>query len=205
MPKESPITIHDILRATRTRTNLSVACGVDLLDAKEEYIVQQCCCTAVRGHGLSKTIADAFPNADPYALRTPVSKNVNLAIEEHRPRPGTILVMPGGSETVTGGPRIICAFGQFAMGKPGAYYSRLGVLDTHAAREGYFRSCLKEIAQLSPSSLAFPYKIGCGLAGGNWKRYFYMLLEYADAHPETMVMIYRIDMPPDLDVHDAKT
>ena len=41
----------------------------NILDAKEEYILQQCCCTAIRPHGLSETIAIVWKDANIYALR----------------------------------------------------------------------------------------------------------------------------------------
>ena len=40
-----------------------------------------------------------------------------------------------------------------------------------------------------PSSTAFPYKIGCGLAGGKWSKYEAMIEAFAEANPDVEVTI----------------
>lgn len=73
----------------------------DICKATEEYIVQQCCCTAVRHHGLSQTLEQAFPGTCPYYKRRAIPGR-NLAVPEDRPTPGTIMIIG----------RIINLFGQ---------------------------------------------------------------------------------------------
>lgn len=41
----------------------------NIIYAKEQYILQQCNCLTIRGHGLSDTLARAFPYADIYSNR----------------------------------------------------------------------------------------------------------------------------------------
>lgn len=80
----------------------------DIVKSKDQYILQQCNCLTVRGHGLSETLARAFPYADIYSERRPQG-NRNLAIEDDRAKPGTVSICmdPQGNN-----PGIICLFGQ---------------------------------------------------------------------------------------------
>lgn len=155
----------------------------DLLDATEDYIVQQCNCLSVRPHGLSDTIAKKWKHANPYALRRAVQGR-NLAVASDRAVPGTIQVLG----------RIICAFGQVAMGKPGDYDS-CGTPDTAAHRLAYFKACLDQTAQLKPKSLALPFMIGCGLAGGKWSDYEAALRAFAKDHPDIDLVVYKLARP----------
>jgi O-acetyl-ADP-ribose deacetylase (regulator of RNase III) len=153
----------------------------NLLDAGEDYIVQQCNCLSSTCHGLSRYIADRLPHADVYA-KLPPSERV----------PGTIAVM--GDRQNEERP-VVCAFSQFGMGKPGSYNNvafRLGE-DSYRSRHDWFRSCLSHIGKdLRPRSVAFPFKIGCGLAGGDWEKdYLPMLKEFDKDNPDTDVVIYR--------------
>jgi hypothetical protein len=50
---------------------------------------------------------------------------------------------------------------------------------------------LEAVAGLGAKSLAFPYGIGCGLAGGDWKVYETMLRDWAAAHPLINVVLYQ--------------
>ena len=155
----------------------------NILDAKEEYILQQCCCTAVRPHGLSETISLFWKDANIYSLRRGIGKR-NLAVMEDRPEPGTIQVI--------GKRKIICAFAQVAMGKPGIYDS-CGKPDSQENRYNYFIECLNKITELNPNSIAVPYKIGCGLAGGNWDTYYNALNTWANENPNINIVIYKLN------------
>lgn len=144
----------------------------DLLDAKEQYIVQQCNCYTVRGHGLSKTIADRYgPPADPYTSRRPMGTR-NLAIPEDRDKPGTVRILAD---------RVVCLFAQLCPGKPHRFASYPNYqMDTTVQRVRWFKQCLEELERLGPTSLAFPWTIGCGLAGGNWFTYRAMIEDFAE-------------------------
>jgi hypothetical protein len=67
--------------------------------------------------------------------------------------------------------------------------------DSASAREGWFRRCLELIGELPPpqrpTSLAFPYEIGCGLAGGEWARFDAMISAFAASNPDIRVIIAR--------------
>lgn len=160
--------------------------SANLLSATEEYICQQTCCTALRPHGLSEVLRIAF-GACPYSERRRFKGN--WAILEDRPRPGTVTVYVTESKT-----KIACLFAQYTHGKPGAYKDPLetGILDSHADRVVYFRQCLTELSKLNPTSVAFPYKIGCGLAGGDWSVYEKILQEWSSENPSILIKIYKL-------------
>lgn len=153
----------------------------DILNATEDYIVQQCCCTAVKPAGLSKAIADKF-NVNPYINRRPMKKGGNTAIEEDRATPGSCIIL--------GERKIACLFGQYAQGKPGANEVADGAKD----RRVYFSAAFMDLlTQIPPdASLAIPYKIGCGLAGGNWDLYERLINKIAVANPTLTITIYQL-------------
>lgn len=156
----------------------------NLLDATEQYIAQQCNCYTVRGHGLSATIAKHFgPSGDPYATRKAQGRR-NLAIPEDRDVPGTIRVL---------NERIICMFAQLCPGKPGKFTSYpKWDSDTAKQREKWFEECLGAIEEICPTSVAFPWTIGCGLAGGDWATYKQMIEEFAE-RTGILCTLYKID------------
>ena len=103
-------------------------------------------------------------------------------------------------------PVVACLFAQYEMGKPGAYHKgdtkneaknegeeSKSYKDDSENRLGWFKKCLMELLQQIPSVcsrlkksaedtlvVAFPYKVGCGLAGGDWKLYKQALETYSE-------------------------
>ncbi len=162
----------------------------DLLEADVDYIVQQNCCTAVKAAGLSKAIATKWPQVNPYKERK-AYKN-NWAVAEDRPEPGSILVYEFENENLKG---VVCAFAQVSHSKPGVYNDPLGFVKEDSAkdRQRYFKECLDAIVELKPKSVGFPYKIGCGLAGGSWSVYEKILQSWSQENPSISVLVYQIE------------
>lgn len=154
----------------------------NLLEATEEYIVQQNCCTAIRAQGLSAAIAAKWPECNPYSSRKPFAPRLNWAADPDRDTPGTIRILGG---------RVICAFAQYKHGS-GKDPSSIVYPDDKESRCVYFQQCLEKIAELAPKSLAFPYGIGCGLAGGNWSVYSAMINDFAQKYPNISIVLYRL-------------
>ena len=177
----------------------------DLLNAETEYIVQQNCCTSTKTSGLSEAIAKKFPGANIYEDRR--TYKGNWAVLEDRPEPGTIFLYE--FEKVKEGEKkgIICAFAQYTHGKPGMLqdpYTKVegtsgsfpvgaDVKDSAKDRQGYFQSCLEQILLLKPKSVGFPYKIGCGLAGGSWGVYEKMIRDWSSKNPKIDVVVYQLE------------
>ncbi len=152
------------LPLTFESSNLVNYHNTDMLSSSAEALAQQCNCTSKRPMGLSTSIFQAFPLANIYRGRTKDST------------PGTIVV----SST---NPRIINILAQYHPGKPRGD-------DTAQQRLLWFRQALQELGRYHFASVAFPGKIGCGLAGGDWNRYHEELANFARTHPETVVAIY---------------
>lgn len=114
----------------------------------------------------------------------------NTARLEDRGTPGTALIL-GSAPTEK---PIACLLGQVAMGKPGVYES-FGLPDSKKDRVAYFQAALQDLATKIPASasLAFPYKIGCGLAGGDWPTYTGILESWVQQNPGFKVVLYKLE------------
>ena len=156
--------------------NISAVDG-DLLDSTEQYICQQCNCLTTRTFGLSAAIAKKYPYANIYRGR----KQPDI--------PGTIKIVGNGHDQRY----IICMLAQYNKSKP----NPLGKHDSFVDRQRWFRACLDRIGLLDRKdhalqSIAFPFEIGCGLAGGDWEAYRAMLFQFARQHPSVKIVIYRL-------------
>ena len=66
----------------------------------------------------------------------------------------------------------------FAQHYPGR--SQFYLKDGRDQREEAFKACLHEISAIEDmNSIAFPWMIGCGLAGGNWDNYQSRIEEFS--------------------------
>ena len=74
---------------------------------------------------------------------------------------------------------------------PGGYKGINGV-DLYSHRVRWFKKCLDQIAEIPDiKSVYFPYKIGCGLAKGNWKDYLKMLNDFAKKADKINVFVVK--------------
>ena len=113
----------------------------NILLSKENYIAHQCNCVTNKPKGLSEQIFKKYPYSNTYKNR------------EIHSIPGTIDICQN----------IINMYAQ--------YYPSIGKYknDTNNMRIQWFKDCLekiKDISDIQNKSIAMPYKIGCGLAGG---------------------------------------
>lgn len=161
----------------------------DLLLVDADYIVHQCNCLTVRSHGLAKTIAERRPYADIYAERTPMGRR-NCAVPEQRGKPGSIAVRKD----------VVCLLAQWRPGRVQApYWQRYPEsqpVESRQQRLKWFRQCLQQLSQYLESqtaTVAFPYKIGCGLAGGNWTLYKNAIDGFAAANKNLQVLIVKYE------------
>lgn len=178
--------------------NITIVNG-NILDAKEDYILQQNCCTALRACGLSAAIAERY-GVNPYKDRKPASPRLNWARLEDRPIQGTIYVSG----------RIICMYAQYRHGQAQRNVERIvernvqrketctdpcntTISDTPSMRIVYFVKCLEQISHIENiTSVAIPYGIGCGLAGGHWETYEKYIRSWAAKHPTIKVVLYKL-------------
>jgi uracil-DNA glycosylase len=147
--------------------NLTVVKG-DILTSSRQIIAQQCNCTSKTYAGLSKSIVDTFPHA-------------NFYNRDFDSKPGTIKLVGKKSQRY-----IVAMFAQLRPGKPKQD-------DTAEMRIEWFKSCLGKIAKIKGiKSIAFPYGIGCGLAGGDWQTYCKILVDWAKCHDNIQIDIVKI-------------
>lgn len=150
----------------------------DLLEAKEKYICHQTNTISTNSAaGIARAIFDKYPYADCYLSRTEQDK------------PGTIDIKGDGKENRL----IINLMGQVYPG--GIRYPKSS-LDGLAARRKYFYSCLLRLAKVPDlESVAFPWRVGCGLGGGDWEGYYLGTIrnfsEYINEKQNAKVFIYR--------------
>jgi hypothetical protein len=179
----------------------------DILDVTEGIIVQQCNCVCIRPHGLSKAIADKWPWADPYSGRKQMGKR-NMAAFESWDTPGTW--MGHGSFATDCKLTVVDLFAQLDFGvamdhpkyeKPPAWRQNRYRLcaakfknqpDTMANRLGWFYKALDRLCMSllkETDTVYFPYKIGCGLAGGHWPDYHTVIKALQQTCPAQFVIL----------------
>jgi len=150
----------------------------DLFDSKEKYLLHQTNCVTNRAAHLSKDVFERYPYADIYTHRTEPSV------------PGTIEIRGDGQEKRF----VINLLGQYYPGKPKYPDSKL---DGALAREKYFHKCLLKVAKIENlESIALPWRIACGAAGGNWSHYLGTINNFAQYIYSTQgakTIIYRKD------------
>jgi O-acetyl-ADP-ribose deacetylase (regulator of RNase III) len=141
----------------------------DLLKSDADFIAHQCNCVTTQSKGLSSLIFSQFPSADIYATRTKPDKL------------GTIIVCGNGQDNRY----VINMLAQYYPGKP--RYGR----DSAERRLAAFQQCLSHIAQIpsiAGKSVAFPFGIGCGLAGGDWEKYEKVLSDWSCSVKDTITV-----------------
>ncbi len=170
---------------SKNDSNFTILFNTDLLEmsSKEaQVIAQQCNCTSKKSRGLAEDIIEKYPYADFYSKR-----KINSI-------PGTFRAK-GPKEN---GRTVIAMFAQFNPGKV-----KKSGKDTAENREGWFKDCLTKIGKLKKlKSIAFPYRIGCGLAGGDWERYQSIIEDWAKTIPNKKVYIVCREDPPEEESDD---
>ena len=146
---------------------LKVVTG-NILSADEQYIAHQCNCVTTTSAGLAKIIFTKWTHAECYYIRWAPDK------------PGTIEVRGDGKYY---GRLIVNMFAQYNPGKPP---SADDPLDGFQARKKYFIECMKAIDTLKPQSVAMPWQIGCGLAGGDWDFYKKVIDKFSNSFNITL-------------------
>lgn len=162
----------------------------NLLNSPEKYIIHQCNCYTVKAHGLSLSIFEKYPWADCYSERRQFN-NRNLAIPKDCAKFGGVKIIYGPREKKA----IVCLFAQLCPGKPNRFRSYpYWETDTSEMRLIKFRKCLKKFGKYCEKrgikSVAFPYRIGCGLAGGNWKDYYHAI-DYFSRKYSVISILYK--------------
>lgn len=127
----------------------------DLLDATEDYIVHQCNCVSTQPRGIAKQIFQKYSFANTYT-------------NSHKRIPGTCDVIDN----------VVNMYAQ--------YYPSIAKYpnDNSNKRIYWFNLCLEDmLSKIKPNStIAMPYLIGCGLAGGNWLIYEKLIENFSNKY-----------------------
>lgn len=136
----------------------------NLLESQAKYIAHQVNCVSHGAAGLAAELFARYPHANIYSRRVD---------SDSKDEPGTIVISGNGE----GERFIINMMGQYYPGRPKYIDSEL---DGARARKRHFFHCLTRIAEIPDlESIAFPYGIGCGLAGGAWDEYRSLIEKFA--------------------------
>lgn len=138
----------------------------DILETDFQYIAHQCNCVSSGWSGLAYGIFEKFPYSNIYDERNR-GKYVHI--------PGEIYIRGNGADK-----RYVINFtGQIYPGYP-SDTKFLQFIDSAPNRRKFLYDCLMEIAEIKNlKEIAFPYRVGCGLAGGNWDEYEILLKKFA--------------------------
>lgn len=150
----------------------------DIFDSKDKYLCHQCNCVTNRAAHLAKDVFEHYPYADIYAPRTEPDI------------PGTIIIRGDGEDQRY----VVALLGQYYPGSPKYPNSDR---DGTVARQKYFHKTLLRLAAIpNLETIAFPWKIGCGAAGGDWEYYHGTIKNFAtyvEAIQKAKVKIYRLE------------
>jgi len=137
-----------------------------------KYIVHQCNLVSRGAGGLAKDLFYKFPYADVYKQR-------DSNYQPDRRLLGEVDIKGNGVDQRY----VINLYGQFYPGRPRHNQG----FDSYDMRETYFDKALNGVNGIGGinkikdlDSIAFPYKIGCGLAGGAWSFYEKILEKFSD-------------------------
>ncbi|RJS57470.1 hypothetical protein CJ481_17205 [Bacillus subtilis] len=151
----------------------------NILDATEDIIVQQVNCKGVMGAGVAKAILNKYPNVKK-EYQSFRNFNLNKGLTDKD------LLGLVNYVRVSDGKVIANVFGQINIKKN--RFDKTVYTKTEALTRG-----LKEVKELSKQlnkSVAIPYGIGCGLAGGDWN----IISELIDSiFSDYKVTIYKLD------------
>lgn len=143
----------------------------DLLESDAEFIVHQCNATSMRAKHLAWSVFKRFLYANDYARRTRLVRRDEL---------GTVRLHGDGEQKRF----VINLFAQRYPGK--SRYSN----DRPSMRLEWFKLALRNVLGLSDviasekKTIAFPLRIGCGAAGGNWDDYLAAIEAFARTLPD---------------------
>ena len=157
----------------------------DLFDSEETYLCHQCNCVTEKSAHLAKSVFTKYPYADVYSARFIKNEFEESRQFRYQDTPGTIRLCGDGEKDRY----VIAMFAQFYPGNSNNSYSKR---DGYGARLKYFKSCLKEMESLE-GSFAFPYRIGCGAAGGHWEFYKKAIEEFSERISGDVVIYQKVD------------
>ena len=151
------------------------------------FIVHQTNCVSQSARGLAKHVFAQHPYADTYKKKK--KKKEKIAYIRTA---GTCSFHKGPTLTV------VNLYGQHG---PGKNYNRKKyphIIDDKKARVNFFKSAIEDLrskltlSKEEEKTVAFPFGIGCNLAGGDWTVYYAMLQQFAARNPHLTILLVRL-------------
>lgn len=140
----------------------------NILNAPENIIGHQVNCQGVMGAGLAKQIRSKYPE---------VFNNYSELVSSCENKSDLL----GKMQLVTCGENrwVANVFGQYSYGRGNVNYTSYIALEDAMI-------CLRDIAIKHNLTVALPFGIGCGLAGGNWDIVEKMIVNTFEQHGVTL-------------------
>ena len=176
--------------------NLSMKIG-DILESTEDVLVHQCHCCDVDAGGLAKLIFEKYPCSNVYQTRYQESRGGGVAMAFIEPGTvGVYEIAPNAKKYV------VNLYAQIYPGPPTDSQTSLATQDdddSSALRLELFEKCLKSLSKVNfqssvnqpKISFAFPWRIGCGTALGDWNTYFKSIATFCFSLPNCTVVLYQ--------------
>jgi len=148
----------------------------DLFDTQAKYLCHQCNCVTSSAAHLAWHVFKRYPYADVYSPRKETI--LQNSIDEpqviwSKDTPGDIIIRGNGEDQRY----VVAILGQYYPGTPRYPNDEL---DGTIARQKYFHQALWKLVQVEDlHSVAFPWGIGCGAAGGDWNVYYKIIGNFA--------------------------
>lgn len=148
----------------------------DIMESDSKIVVHQVNCKGVMGSGLALQIKKRWP------IVFEMYRNMCSTWDSDKPLLGQCLIVPTFQKT---GPEYVAnLFGQDGYGRNKQY------TDYDALKLAFY-NLHNGIKRLGLSEIAFPYKIGCGLGGGDWDVVLQMIKDEFD---DVQIIICRKDI-----------
>lgn len=141
----------------------------NILDTKEDVICHQVNCMGVMGSGLAKQIRNKYPEVYPSYIK------YCKGCKDNDPKNllGEVQTIP-----CSDGKIIANLFGQYRYGRD-KQYTDYNALKT--SLEG-----ILQVAKMFNDTIAIPYNLGCGLAGGDWNIVYKIIEEVFEDYDVTI-------------------
>ena len=146
----------------------------NLLDAPEIILIHQVNCQGAMGSGVAKAIRNKYPTVFNVYKEYCEQYKVN---NETASLLGTVCLYFANDSHI-----VANLFGEDRYGKDGKKYT-----DYEALKSGFIK--IRDYAKENNLDLAMPYKIGCGLGGGDWGVVFTIIQE---VFQEVRLTIYKL-------------
>ena len=145
----------------------------NILNMESGILVHQCNCLGIMGGGVAKAVKDKYPK---------VFREYKVLCDRNI---GNTLNLLGETQFVKCEDGIVVAniFGQLNVG--------MGRQTDYFALESGLKNVLKYAIENDIGCIGIPYKIGCGLGGGNWA-YVSKIIDNIFSDVDLVVELYRI-------------